>query len=75
MAPREHHNDVSEGVNLEDESGYVFGEAQLLAWFCHVCKLEGFQRSAESMMTVQQLAEHGEMVHGVGENQLYQFGT
>ena len=75
MSPKKHKNNVSERLNLVGESGYVLGEAQLFAWFCHVCKVEGSQRSAESMMTVQQLAEHGEKAHGIGENQLYQFGT
>lgn len=75
MTPKTHKNNVSEGLNLDGESGYVFGETQLLAWFCHVCKVEGSQCSAESMMTIQQLAKHGEKAHGIGENQQYQFGT
>jgi hypothetical protein len=75
MTPKTYKNNGSEGLNLDGESGYVLGDAQLLAWFCHICKVEESQRSAESMMTVQQLAEHGEKVHGIGENQLYQFGT
>ena len=75
MTPKTHKNNVSEEVNLDGESGCIFGEAQLLALFCHVCKSEGSQCSAESMTAVQQLAEHGEKAHGVAENQQYQFGT
>jgi hypothetical protein len=75
MTPKTHKNNVSEEVNLDGASRYGLSEAQLLAWFCRVCKVEGSQRSAESMMAVQQLAEHGERAYGIGENQLYQFST
>jgi hypothetical protein len=59
MALKTHKNNVSEGVKLDGESGHVLSEAGLFAVFCHICTLEGSQTSVESVMTVQQLVEHG----------------
>jgi hypothetical protein len=59
MALKTHKNKISEGVKLNGESGHVLSEAVLFAVFCHICTPEWSQSSIESVMTVQQLVEHG----------------
>jgi hypothetical protein len=77
MAPKARNDNDSGGVNLDGESKLAHSEPQWAGLFCHACtsEIQGAQRTAECVMTNQELVEHGKSTHSVAETQLYQFGT